>query len=36
MVEKPKVLKTKIKSWSKEVFGRVGDGKRVALNKLAF
>ena len=35
MVEKLKALKTKIKSWNKEVFGRVEVRKRATLEKLA-
>ena len=36
MVEKLKVLKTILKSWNKEVLGRMEVRKRVALEKLAF
>ena len=35
MMEKLKSLKIKLKSWNKEVFGRVEVRKRVALEKLA-
>lgn len=36
LAEKLKALKTNLKTWNKDVFGKVGVNKRLALNKVAF
>ena len=36
LMERLKALKVKLKSWNKEVFGRVEESKKIALKKLAY
>ena len=36
LTEKLKALKTNLKIWNKDVFGKVGVNKRLALDKVSF